>query len=201
MTRLFVASRNPGKLAEMQRLLVAAAPEVEVVGLDDVPEYDEPVEDRPTFEGNALLKARAGLEATGLATVADDSGLCVDALNGMPGVLSARWSGPPKSDARNNQLLLGQLADVPDERRGAHFACAVAFCHPDGTELVVRGEMRGRVIRETRGSGGFGYDVLFCADERPDHTTAELDPDDKDAISHRGKALREIAPLVAAALR
>ena len=115
-----------------------------MVGLDDVPAYDEPVEDQPTFEGNALLKARAGLAATGLPTLADDSGLCVDALNGMPGVLSARWAGPPRTDARNNELLLAQLGDVPDERRGAHFVCAVAFCHPDGRELVVEGRMDGR---------------------------------------------------------
>jgi XTP/dITP diphosphohydrolase len=200
--RLFLATRNVGKLAEMRRILVAG---VEVVGLDAVTPYDEPVEDRPTFEGNALLKARAGLAATGLPSVADDSGLCVDALNGMPGVLSARWSGPPLADkggadARNNDLLLAQLADVPDERRGAYFACAVAFCHPDGTEAVVRGEMRGRIVREVRGSGGFGYDVLFEADEAPGVTTAELTPADKDAISHRGKALREIGPLIAAAL-
>ena len=106
----------------------------------------------------------------------------------------------PSRDARNNELLLAQLADVPDERRGAYFACAVAFCHPDGTEAVVRGEMRGRVVREVRGSGGFGYDVLFEADEAPGVTTAELTPADKDAISHRGKALREIGPLIAAAL-
>ncbi len=195
--KLFLATRNVGKLAEMRRILVAG---VEVVGLDAVTPYDEPVEDRPTFEGNALLKARAGLAATGLPSVADDSGLCVDALNGMPGVLSARWSGPPKSDARNNELLLAQLSDVPDDRRGAHFACAVAFCHPDGTEAVVRGEMRGRVVREARGSGGFGYDVVFEADEAPGVTTAELTPADKDAISHRGKALREIGPLIAASL-
>ncbi len=200
--KLFLATRNDGKLAEMRRILVA---DVEVVGLDAVAPYDEPVEDRPTFEGNALLKARAGLAATGLPSVADDSGLCVDALNGMPGVLSARWSGPPLADkrgadARNNDLLLAQLADVPDERRGAFFACAVAFCHPDGTEAVVRGEMWGHVVREVRGSGGFGYDVLFEADEAPGVTTAELTPADKDAISHRGKALREIGPLIAAAL-
>jgi len=201
VSRLFVASRNAGKLAEMHRLLAEHAPDLEVVGLDDVASYDEPVEDRPTFEGNALLKARAGLAATGLPTVADDSGLCVDALNGMPGVLSARWSGLPKSDQRNNELLLAQLADVPDERRGAEFVCVVACCHPDGTEVVVRGEMRGRVIREIRGSGGFGYDVVFEADDEPGRTTAELTPAAKDAISHRGKALRQIAPLVAATLR
>ncbi len=202
MTRVFLASRNAKKLEEMERILRAHAPDVAVVGLDDVPAYDEPVEDQPTFEGNALLKARAGASATGLPALADDSGLCVDALNGMPGVLSARWAGPPKSDVRNNELLLAQLADVPDERRGAHFACAVAFVHPDGTELVVHGQMSGRVIREMRGSGGFGYDVLFVADEHTESgvTTAELTVADKDAISHRGRALREIAPSVAAAL-
>jgi XTP/dITP diphosphohydrolase len=198
---LFLATRNAGKLTEMQRILAAHAADVDVVGLDAVAPYDEPVEDRPTFEGNALLKARAGLAATGLPSVADDSGLCVDALNGMPGVLSARWSGSPKSDARNNELLLAQLSEVPDERRGAFFVCAVVFCHPDGTETVVRGEMHGRVVREARGSGGFGYDVVFEADERPGVTTAELAAQDKDAISHRGKALREIAPLIASALR
>ncbi len=200
MAEVFLASRNAGKLAEMARILAPLVPGVRVLGLDDVPDYDEPVEDRPDFAGNALLKARAGLAATGLPTLADDSGLCVDALNGMPGVLSARWSGPPKSDERNNRLLLDQLHDVPDERRGAHFTCVVAFCHPDGTELLVEGRMAGRVLRATRGSGGFGYDVLFAAVEHPDLTTAELDPATKDAVSHRGRALREIAPQVAAVL-
>ena len=198
--RIFLASRNAKKLEEMRRILAEHVPHLEVLGLDDVAPYDEPVEDQPTFEGNALLKARAGLAATGLPSVADDSGLCVDALNGMPGVLSARWSGQPKSDQRNNALLLDQLHDVPDERRGAHFTCAVAFCHPDGTELVVDGQMDGRIIREVRGSGGFGYDVLFEACELPGHTTAELDPADKDSISHRGRALRDIAPRIAAHL-
>ncbi|TQK70055.1 MULTISPECIES: RdgB/HAM1 family non-canonical purine NTP pyrophosphatase [unclassified Nocardioides] len=195
--KVLVASRNAKKLEEMRRILAEHMSTVEVVGLDDVTPFDEPVEDQPTFEGNALLKARAGVAATGLPTLADDSGLCVDALNGMPGVLSARWSGPPKSDERNNELLLAQLADVPDERRSAHFACAVAVVHPDGRELVVEGRMDGSVIREVRGSGGFGYDVLFVATERPGLTTAELSRDDKDAISHRGRALREVAPLVA----
>ena len=194
---VFLASRNGKKLTEMERILAPIVPGVRVLGLDDVVAYEEPVEDQPDFAGNALLKARAGVAATGLPALADDSGICVDALNGMPGVLSARWAGRAKSDDRNNQLLLEQLADVPDERRGAHFACAVAFCHPDGTELVVEGRMDGHVIRETRGSGGFGYDVLFAAVEHPDRTTAELDPDTKDSISHRGRALREIAPRVA----
>ena len=199
---VLVASRNAKKLEEMQRILREHLADVEVLGLDDVAAYDEPVEDQPTFEGNALLKARAGVAASGLPTLADDSGLCVDALNGMPGVLSARWSGPPRgskerADDRNNALLLAQLADVPDERRTAHFACAVALVLPDGTERVVEGRMDGRIIREVRGSGGFGYDVVFVADDIPGVTTAELTPVDKDAISHRGKALREIAPVVA----
>jgi len=202
VTRLFLASHNAKKLAEMRRILAEALSGrphsvVEVLGLDDVPAYQEPVEDQPTFAGNALLKARAGLAATGLPSVADDSGLCVDALNGMPGVLSARWSGLPKSDDRNNQLLLDQLYDLPDERRTAHFACAVAFCAPGADELVVQGRMDGRVVREPRGTGGFGYDVLFEAVEFPGLTTAELRRADKDAISHRGRALREIAPQIA----
>ena len=200
MVEIHLASRNAKKLEEMERILAVHLPEVRVLGLDDVTAYDEPVEDEPTFTGNALIKARAGAAATGLPTLADDSGLCVDALNGMPGVLSARWSGPPKSDDRNNELLLAQLADVPDDRRGAHFTCAVACVHPDGRELVVEGRMPGRVIREVRGSGGFGYDVVFEADDHPGLTTAELSVADKDAISHRGRALRGIAPQVAVLL-
>jgi XTP/dITP diphosphohydrolase len=204
--RVFLASRNAKKLLEMGRILSPHLPGIEVLGLDDVAPYDEPVEDQPTFVGNAALKARAALAATGLPSIADDSGLCVDALNGMPGVLSARWSGPPKDDVRNSTLLLDQLADVPDERRGAHFACAVVFCAPPtpavprGAELIVEGRMDGRVLRETRGSGGFGYDVLFEAVEFPGRTTAELDPADKDSVSHRGRALRAIAPQIAAVL-
>lgn len=210
-TQIFLASRNAGKIAEMERILHEFLPEVKVLGLDDVEAYDEPVEDAPTFAGNALLKARAGVAHTGLPSIADDSGLCVDALNGMPGVLSARWSGAdPKSDARNNELLLSQLHDVPDERRGAHFRSAVAFCLPGaaaGEELVVEGRMLGHILREMRGTGGFGYDVLFVAQEHAAEnegrglTSAELSPAAKDAISHRGKAVREIAPQIAARLR
>ncbi|MFJ9388270.1 RdgB/HAM1 family non-canonical purine NTP pyrophosphatase [Nocardioides sp. NPDC101246] len=195
--KVHVASRNAKKLEEMFRILSPLVPGVSVVGLDDVAHYDEPVEDAPDFEGNALIKARAGFKATGLPTVADDSGLCVDALNGMPGVLSARWGGPPKSDARNNELLLAQVSDVPDERRGAHFACAIAFVW-DGGEIVVEGRMDGRILREVRGDGGFGYDVLFVAVDTEDgRTSAELSIEEKDAISHRGRALREIAPQMA----
>jgi XTP/dITP diphosphohydrolase len=199
VTRVFLASRNPKKLAELRRVLVQVVPGVDVVGLDDVAPYPEPAETEATFEGNALLKARAAVAATGLPSVADDSGLCVDALNGMPGVLSARWAGVAKDDAANNALLLEQLADVPDERRGAEFRCAVALCLPDGREEVASGSMRGTIIREQRGHGGFGYDVVFVAagDSR---TSAELSVDEKDAISHRGEALRSLAPRVAAAL-
>jgi XTP/dITP diphosphohydrolase len=201
VTEVFLASRNAKKLDEMQRILAERLPGIRVLGLDDVEHYGEPVEDQPDFSGNALVKARAGVAATGLPSLADDSGLCVDALNGMPGVLSARWSGPPKDDDRNNRLLLAQLADVPDARRGAEFRCAVAFCHDDGAggllEHVVEGVMPGRVIRELRGTGGFGYDVLFVPDEQDGSlTSAEMDAAEKDAISHRGKALREIAPVV-----
>lgn len=192
MPEVFLASRNAKKLDELERILGAEVG-ITVLGLDDVVAYPEPIEDKATFAENALLKARAGRAVTGLITLADDSGLCVDALNGMPGVLSARWSGKPRSDERNNRLLLEQLEDVPDERRGAHFVCAVAVCHDDG-EFVVTGEMHGRVIRELRGADGFGYDVLFVPDDTDDdRTSAELSRSEKDAISHRGKALREVA--------
>jgi XTP/dITP diphosphohydrolase len=200
MNQVFLASRNPKKIVEMRRILAEYVPDIEVLGLDDVAPYDEPAETEPTFAGNALLKAHAGVVATGLPSLADDSGLCVDALNGMPGVLSARWAGTAKDDAANNRLLLEQLSDVPDERRGAHFTCAVAFAYPAGAagtaDHVVHGEMPGRVIREMRGAGGFGYDVLFVADG-DGRTSAELPPEEKDAISHRGKAIREVAPVVA----
>ena len=189
--KVVLASRNAKKLAELRRILAPQIPDIEVLGLDDVEEFDEPVESEPTFEGNALIKARACLEVTGLPSLADDSGLCVDALNGMPGVLSARWSG--EGDAANNALLLRQIGDVPDERRTAQFRCAVALCVPGGTEVIEHGEMAGRILRGEQGGGGFGYDPLFAADGY-DVSTAELTPEEKDLISHRGKALRSIAP-------
>ena len=212
--QVVLASNNAKKLAELQRILAPLVPGVEVLGLADVADYPEPAETEPTFEGNALLKARACLEATGLPSLADDSGLCVDALNGMPGVLSARWSGVAKTapggdsglraegltrDAANNRLLLAQLSDVPAERRGAIFVAAVAFCTPDGQEHVVRGEMPGRILAAEQGEGGFGYDPLFAA-EGHEVSTAQLDPAAKDAISHRGRALAQVAPVVAEAL-
>jgi XTP/dITP diphosphohydrolase len=194
---IFLASRNAKKLAELRRILEPVVPGVRVLGMSDVQHYEEPAETEPTFEGNALLKARAAVAATGLPSLADDSGLCVDALNGMPGVLSARWSGDlgVDKDETNNRLLLAQLADVPDERRAAEFRCALALVLPGGEEHLQVGVMRGRVLRDTRGTGGFGYDPLFAADGH-DVSTAELSVQDKDAISHRGKALRAMAPLV-----
>ena len=195
--RVVLASRNAKKLAELRRILMPQTPDIEVLGLDDVESFDEPAETEPTFEGNALIKARACLAATGLPSLADDSGLCVDALNGMPGVLSARWSG--QGDQANNDLLLRQIGDIPDERRTAQFRCAVVLCVPGGTETVEHGEMLGRILRAPRGEGGFGYDPLFAADGY-DVSTAELTPEEKDQISHRGKALRAIAPHVIQAL-
>ncbi len=199
-TRLLLATRNAGKLAELQRLLATAVPGVEVIGLRDVPEYPEAPETGATFAANALLKAREAVRYTGLPAVADDSGLAVDALNGMPGVLSARWSGRHGDDDANTALLLGQVADVPDERRGAAFVCAAALVTPDGAERVIEREWRGRLVREKRGSNGFGYDPVFVP-EGLEVTSAELAPEEKDARSHRGQAFAALVPLVAGALR
>lgn len=195
--RVVLATRNPKKLAELRRILEPYAAGIEVLGLGDVAAYPEPAETEPTFEANALLKARAAHQATGLPSLADDSGLCVDALNGMPGVLSARWAGAAQDDAANNALLLAQTTDVPDERRGAAFRCSVALVAPSQTVRV--GVMPGRLLREPRGNGGFGYDPLFVADGRT-LSNAELAPADKDRISHRGKALRAVVPILLKAL-
>jgi XTP/dITP diphosphohydrolase len=196
MTRLLLATRNAGKLAELQRLLQTAVPGVEVIGLRDVDDYPEAPETGATFAENALLKAREAVRYTGLPAVADDSGLTVDALNGMPGVLSARWSGRHGDDDANTALLLGQVADVPDERRGGAFVCAAAFVTPDGTERVLERQWRGSVLREKRGTNGFGYDPVFVP-EGLDVTSAELSPEEKDARSHRGQAFAALVPVLA----
>jgi XTP/dITP diphosphohydrolase len=198
-TRLLLATRNAGKLAELQRLLEAAVPGVEVVGLRDVEEYPEAPETGATFAENALLKAHEAVRYTGLPAVADDSGLTVDALNGMPGIFSARWSGRHGDDDANTALLLAQLHDVPDARRGAAFVCAAAFVTADGTEHVLEREWRGTVIREKRGTNGFGYDPVFVP-RGLDVTSAELAPEEKDARSHRGQAFAALVPLIAGAL-
>lgn len=194
--RLLLASRNPKKLVELHRILEPAVPGLTVLGLDDVSAYAEVPETGATFAENALLKACEGFARTGVATVADDSGLCVAALAGMPGVLSARWSGRHGDDVANLRLLLGQLADTPDERLGAAFECAVALVS-DAGETVVHGRMPGRLVREPRGANGFGYDPIFVPDGY-DVTSAELPNDEKDAISHRGRALRALVPHVTA---
>ncbi|GGQ46452.1 XTP/dITP diphosphohydrolase [Actinomadura coerulea] len=199
MSRIVLATRNRGKVAELRRILG----DLDVVGLDAFPGAPDVPETELTFEGNALLKARAIAAFTGLPAVADDSGLCVDALNGMPGVLSARWSGrfgAGDQDAANLRLVLDQLADVADDRRGGSFVCAAALVVPGGAEHCVEGRMHGTVIREPRGTGGFGYDPIFLPDGGT-RTTAELAPEEKDAISHRGRAFRALAGIVPDALR
>jgi XTP/dITP diphosphohydrolase len=188
---LVLATRNPAKLRELARILGEQVP---LAGLDAFPGAPEVPETGATFEENALLKARAIALYTGLPAVADDSGLCVDALNGMPGVLSARWAGGHGDDKANLDLVLAQLADVPDPRRGARFVCAAALV--DGArEVVVTGTVAGRLIRERRGSGGFGYDPIFLPDGF-EETTAEMTPEAKDAISHRGRAFRALAAFI-----
>jgi XTP/dITP diphosphohydrolase len=196
--KLLVASRNTKKLAELNRILTAEnVAGITVLGLADVPEYPEAPETGATFEENALAKARDAVAATGLPTIADDSGIAVDALNGMPGVLSARWAGGHGDDQANLDLVLAQLRDVPDERRGAAFVCAAALVTPDGTETVVRGEWRGTLIRESRGTNGFGYDPIFVPDGY-EITSAELSSSEKDSLSHRGRALRLLLPTLRA---
>jgi XTP/dITP diphosphohydrolase len=190
--RALLATRNVKKLAELRRILVS----VDVVGLADVPSYEEAPETGLTFAENALLKAREGVAHTGLPTIADDSGIAVDALNGMPGVFSARWAGRHGDDMANLELLLAQVSDVPDEHRGASFVCAAALVLPDGREWTVHGKMPGHLTREPTGSNGFGYDPIFVANGETG-TNAELSPAAKDAISHRGKAFRALAEIIA----
>jgi XTP/dITP diphosphohydrolase len=189
--KVLLATRNAGKLAELRRMLDGGP--VEVIGLAQVPPFPDAPETGATFAENALAKARDAATATGLPAVADDSGLAVDALNGMPGVLSARWAGRHGDDVANLQLLLGQLTDVSDERRGAAFVCAAALVVPGGRETVVHGEWPGRIVRAPRGTNGFGYDPIFVPDGE-ERTSAELSPDEKDAASHRGRAMRALLP-------
>jgi XTP/dITP diphosphohydrolase len=194
VTDLLLATRNAHKLAELGRILAAEGlTGLTVIGLADVPEFPEEPETAATFEGNALAKARDAVAATGLPAIADDSGIAVDALNGMPGVLSARWAGLARDDAANLRLLLEQLADVPDERRGGAFVCAAALVTPGGEETVVRGEWPGTIVRAPRGANGFGYDPIFVP-EGHDVTSAELPSPEKDRLSHRGRALRLLLP-------
>ena len=197
MVKVLVASRNQGKVRELEQVLRELNIEgVELVSLHDAPPYPDPVEDGLTFAENALLKARAGAKATGLPCVADDSGLTVKALNGMPGILSARWSGTHGDDQANNDLLLAQMTDIND-RRAAFVSCCV-LATPGGEEYTAEGRWEGELLREPRGENGFGYDPLFQPADADGRSSAELSAEEKNARSHRGKALRALAPHLAA---
>ena len=197
MVKVLVASRNQGKVRELEQVLRELNIEgVELVSLHDAPPYPDPVEDGLTFAENALLKARAGAKATGLPCVADDSGLTVKALNGMPGILSARWSGTHGDDQANNDLLLAQMADIND-RRAAFVSCCV-LATPGGEEYTAEGRWEGELLREPCGENGFGYDPLFQPADADGRSSAELSAEEKNARSHRGKALRALAPHLAA---
>ena len=189
--KLVIASRNNHKIEEMRRILEQGGLDIELVGTAKFPNLPDVEETGATFAANALLKARAVSEFTGLPTVGDDSGLCVDALNGMPGILSARWSGTHGNDRANLELILAQISQVPIERRGASFVCAAAYVHPDGTEFVVEGQMPGTLIDAPRGENGFGYDPIFVPHGH-EVTSAEMTSELKDSISHRGKALASL---------
>lgn len=193
--RVVLATRNQHKVTELRRILASSSLDVDLVGTESFPDLPDVAETGSTFAANALLKARDVAQRTGLVAIADDSGLCVDALNGMPGILSARWAGSHGDDAANLELLLAQLADVPSKRRGAAFYCAAAVATPDGDERVVEGVLEGSLITEPRGSNGFGYDPIFTPLGYA-LTTAELIPEEKDAISHRGHAFRALVPVL-----
>jgi len=196
---LILATRNAKKLAELRRILEASGVDVSVTDLSEYPDMPEVAETGATFTENALLKARAVVAHMGRPAVAEDSGLCIDALNGMPGVLSARWAGRHGDDEANLRLVLGQLADVPAERRAGHFACVAALVLPSGREHVTEGTLSGCITDAPRGTNGFGYDPIFVP-AGYEMTTAEMSPEAKDAISHRGRALRALAPIIAALL-
>ena len=204
LARVVLATRNRHKVVELREILADVLHGVDVdldatiVGVEDFPGIEDVVESGVTFAANALLKARAVSLATGLPALADDSGLAVDVLGGSPGVFSARWAGTHGDDEANLRLLLDQLADVPDEYRGAGFVCAAALVQPGGAEYVELGELRGTLERAPRGRGGFGYDPILRVDDT--RTLAELSPAQKNAISHRGQALRALAPRVVAVL-
>lgn len=199
--KLLLATRNAGKIEEFRRILDAIAPgEIELIGLDQFPELHDVVEDGATFEENALKKAREMSLATGLPAIADDSGLCIDALNGDPGIFSARWAGEHGNDQQNTSKVLEQLREVPEEKRGAHFTCVAALYLPDGRSHTEQAHFDGQILYAPVGDRGFGYDPIF----RPDGyeiSSAQMSANEKDEISHRGKSLRAIAPHVISMLK
>ncbi len=194
-TRIVLATHNPHKVAEFAQIVRDERPDIEVVGYDG----PEPVEDGVTFTENALIKARAACAHTGLAALADDSGICVDALGGAPGAFSAYWAGHQKDAVANVTLLLDQLSDIADPRRSAQFVSVIALVLPGGEEYVVEGVWPGRLATAPAGAGGFGYDPIFIPDGQGEHarTVAEWSAEEKNAASHRGRAFRELSPLLA----
>ncbi|WP_411102142.1 RdgB/HAM1 family non-canonical purine NTP pyrophosphatase [Streptomyces sp. cmx-4-9] len=194
-SRLILATRNAGKVAELHAILSDAGLPYELVGADAYPEIPDVKETGVTFAENALLKAHALAQATGLPAIADDSGLCVDVLGGAPGIFSARWAGAHGDDKANLDLLLAQLGDIAPEHRGAHFFCAAALALPDGTERVVEGRLLGTLRTAPAGAGGFGYDPILEPTGET-RTCAELTAAEKNAISHRGQAFRALVPVV-----
>ena len=191
--KFVLATRNSHKATELKRILDELDLDCELLTVADFPDAPEVEETETTFEGNALLKARALAEFTGLAAIADDSGICVDALDGNPGVLSARWSGATENvDQANLELVLEQISEVDESNRGAHFMCAAVAVFPDCTELIATGKMYGTLLRKPRGTNGFGYDPIFIPTGFT-KTTAEMSASEKDAISHRGIALKDLA--------
>lgn len=197
MQRIVLATRNAHKVGELRAILAGLGVEVDLVGVTEYPDVPDVAETELSFAGNALLKAVAVAEATGLPAIADDSGICVDALNGMPGIFSARWSGRHGDDAANLDLLLAQVGDVADEHRGAQFVCAAALAlpGPDGRQVVREGRIEGTLLRARRGEGGFGYDPVFLP-VGSERTTAELSAEEKNAVSHRRRAFEALAPLL-----
>ena len=194
--QLLLATRNKGKIQEFHRILDAIEPgQIELLGLDNFPHLHDVVEDGKTFQENALKKAREMALATGIPAIADDSGLCIDVLNGDPGIFSARWAGTHGDDVANNSKVLAQLRDVPDENRSAHFTCVAALYLPDGRSHCEEAHFYGWILRAPIGEHGFGYDPIFRP-EGYDISSAQMSADEKDAISHRGKSLRAIAPHV-----
>ena len=193
--QLVLATRNAKKLAELDRLLAGAGLDVQILGSDAFSELPEIEETGSTFAENSLIKARAVSTHTGLIAIADDSGLCVDALDGQPGIYSARWAGQGATDESNVDLVLEQIRDIEPARRTAHFACAAALVLPSGEEYVVHGQVNGVLLTQRRGVGGFGYDPIFLPDGC-DITTAEMTSEQKDAISHRGQAMRALVLVI-----
>jgi XTP/dITP diphosphohydrolase len=194
--KLVLATRNQGKITEFRRILEELAPgQIELIGVDQFPQLVDVDETGATFEENSLLKARYTCQATGLPAIADDSGLCVDALNGDPGIFSARWAGVHGNDQANLEKVLAQLKDVPDEKRTAYFICVASLVLPDGREQVAEGRFEGRILHAPVGTNGFGYDPIF----QPlglSISSAQMSAQEKDVVSHRGKSLRSIAPHV-----